>query len=155
RCSSRCSAKEGRKAMRSMFQMGFNPGFFWMGNGGRGGRSTAYGNDWEPYRYCDPSMEPCPTPFVGPVGLYRLGQARDHDKTRADLSPAQDKLAAVNQWAANRPQWEQVLGVDLQRYNMLAQQMTDSADTATEVMQRMSSPDSAAWVASDADIRTM
>jgi hypothetical protein len=44
-----------------------------MGNGGRGGRSVPYAESfsdrYEDYRYCDPSMEICPTPFVGPVGV--------------------------------------------------------------------------------------
>lgn len=42
-----------------------------MGNGGRGG-GRAFGYDrerWEDYRYCDPSMEICPLPLVGPVGI--------------------------------------------------------------------------------------
>jgi len=44
-----------------------------LGDGGRGGRSVPYAQSfdegYEDYRYCDPSMELCPTPLVGPVGV--------------------------------------------------------------------------------------
>lgn len=44
-----------------------------LGDGGRGGRSVPYDESFrepfEGYRYCDPSMEICPTPLVGPVGI--------------------------------------------------------------------------------------
>lgn len=39
-----------------------------LGNGGRGGRAFTYHDEGD-YRYCDPSMELCPLPIVGPVGV--------------------------------------------------------------------------------------
>lgn len=38
-----------------------------LGDGGRGGRAFTYDHDRYYDRYCDPAMEECPTPFVGPM----------------------------------------------------------------------------------------
>lgn len=59
--------------MSTMFQPAFfSRNIFWMGNGGRGGRAFT-GGEPEPYRYCDPAMEPCPLPLVSPVAYPPAG----------------------------------------------------------------------------------
>jgi hypothetical protein len=109
--------------MSSMFQAGFNRNLFWMGNGGRGGRAVGFGEAEWPYRYCDPSMEPCPTPFVGPVayppvGAFAMGQTSVSPGTTYDINDLLNKLRnADNQFAQvvafmQDPNAKQILGAD-------------------------------------------
>lgn len=148
--------------MRTMFQMGFNQNMFWMGNGGHGGRSTTWGGEPGPYRYCDPSMEPCPEPLVGPVGFgpsVSLGQATsyDLDKLVKDMNMSSDKMNAVNTWISNRPQYEQVLGIDLGRWNNLTGDALNEATLSviTDLQQRFNSPDKTQWVITPGEYQTL
>lgn len=86
--------------------------------------------------------------FANQVAVRRpvLGQDTiDLDKLRSDLSLAEDKLAAINQWMANRPDYQSILGLDLDRWNRLTAQADSGANDATIVQQRISSDEPSVW----------
>ena len=85
--------------------------------------------------------------FANRVALRRpyMGDTVDLDKLRSDLSLAEDKLAAINQWMTNRPDYQSILGLDLDRWNRLMAQADSGANDATIVQQRIASTDPSAW----------
>lgn len=85
--------------------------------------------------------------FANQVALRRpyMGETIDLDKLRSDLSLAEDKMAAIDQWMANRPDYQSILGIDLDRWNRLLAQADSGANDATIVSQRIASSDPSAW----------
>ena len=85
--------------------------------------------------------------FANQVALRRptMGETIDLDKLRKDLSLAEDKLAAINQWMANRPDYQAILGPDLNRWQRLSAQADSGANDATIVEQRINSEDPSTW----------
>src|SRR4029077_11867469 len=78
-------------------------------------------------------------PFLGQQAPINL------DQLRKDMSMAEDKLAAVNQWMANRPDYQAILGIDLNRWNTFQAQAAGGANDATSVEARINTDDPASW----------
>lgn len=74
-----------------------------------------------------------------------LGQNIDLDKLRGDMSRTEDKMAVINRWMENRPDYETILGADLSRWNSLMNTAASYATDATNVEQRIGSNDPSAW----------
>lgn len=82
-----------------------------------------------------------------------LGQQEslDLNQMRAQMSMADQKMAALNQWIANRPDYQTILGADLARWNGLINAVNQAASNATTVEQRLNSSDASNWYISPSE----